>query len=83
MAVQSVAFSKNESPSSVNAGRGWSPSAAQTWLRAHGYRTGKGDSTENQHRFRQFEPSECRKDSYATLSENVPRGIQLITCDKQ
>ncbi len=83
MAIQSVAFLKNKSPRSVNGGRGWTVGAAQSWLRAHGFRTAKKDTTENQHRFRQFPPSECRTDSFRTLTEDVPKGVQLIDCKRE
>lgn len=82
-AVQSVRFSQTESPSSVNGGRGWTPRAAQAWLRAHNFKTVKKDSTSGQHRYRQFEPSLCIEGSYKTLTENLPRGIQLVSCDKK
>ncbi len=79
--TQSVRFSKRESPRSINGGRGWSARSAGAWLRAHDFKVTKSDSTENQHRFRQFEPSSCKVDSFRTITENLPRGIQLVSCD--
>ncbi len=79
--TQSVRFSKRESPGSVNSGRGWTVRSASAWLRAHDFKAAKPDITENQLRFRQFEPGSCKRDSFRTLTENLPRGVQLLSCD--
>ncbi|MEE8146717.1 MAG: hypothetical protein V3T24_03875 [Longimicrobiales bacterium] len=79
--TQSARFSTNESPASINRGRGWSVSSAGAWLRAHDFRVPRVDRTENQLRFRQFTPTACKRDSFRTLTEDLPRGVQLVTCD--
>lgn len=83
-AVQSVHFSKKRSPRSVNGGRGWTVATARRWLRAHGKKSGKADPggpSAEFIKFRQFEPARCRKGSYAVLTENMPRGVQMVSCD--
>ena len=56
-------------------------SSAGAWLRAHDFRVPRVDRTENQLRFRQFTPTACKRDSFRTLTEDLPRGVQLVTCD--
>ncbi len=82
MAIQSARFSIRQSPSSVNNGRGWTEETARRWLRAHDLRAPKADRTTNQLRFRQFPPGECRRDSFSTLSEDLPQGVQLLDCER-
>jgi len=83
VAVQSVAFSRNTSPGSVNSGRGWTSEEARAWLRRNGFLAPKEDVTRNQLRFRQFAPGLCDPDSFSTLTEDVPAGVQLIDCDRE
>lgn len=82
MAVQSVAFSTRESPPGVNSGRGWTLETARAWLQRNGFRAPAVDRTTNQIRFRQFPPGECRDNSFRTLTEDVPAGVQLIDCNR-
>ncbi len=82
MAVQSVRFSTERSPRSVNRGRGWTVRAAQAWLRAHDFRAPAVDRAATQLRFRQFPPGECAVDSFSTLTENFPRGISAVDCTR-
>lgn len=79
--TQSARFSTNESPSSVNGGRGWTAAAARAWLRAHDFNAPSPDRTTNQLRFRQFDPDRCLRDSFSTITEELPRGVQLLVCD--
>lgn len=54
---------------------------ARKWLGAHGKHSGKVDSTENFHRFRQFDPSEC-----STTPKTISfggSGIKAIICVKK
>ncbi len=80
--LQSVAFSKNESPANINGGAGWTADSARAWLRRNGHPIGAPFSTENQLRFRQVDPELCRADSFRTRrSPLVTRGVQLIECE--
>ena len=80
MPVQSVRFSTSESPRSVNRGRGWTAGAARAWLRANGYLAPRPRPTTNQLRFRQFQPEIGNPDSFRTITDGVPRGVQLVEC---
>lgn len=78
--IQTVIFSKTESPPLTNNGRGWTPAAAKGWLREHGMRSDKIDETETSYRFRQFDPATCQG-GFMTLTRNFPRGIHAVTCN--
>lgn len=81
MAIQSARFSLRESPPTVNRGRGWTEQAARSWLRVNGLLAPAARTTPNQLRFRQFPPSRGAPDSFRTQTDNVPRGVQLVSCD--
>ncbi len=78
--IQTFLFSRSESPSEVNGGDGWTDAAARAWLRDHDYKAPEADETENFLRYRQFDPARCEADSYVTLTENLPKGIQASAC---
>jgi len=80
--VQSVIFSRSESPSSINEGNGWTPGAARSWLGEHDLRADKMDETEDSYRFRQFDPQDCAG-GFQTLTENMPAGVAMVSCDKR
>lgn len=82
MAVQSARFSVKESPSSVNKGQGWTVATARAWLQRNGFRSPAPAHTANQLRFRQFPPDQCRRGSYQTLTQNLPKGVELVDCKK-
>lgn len=78
--IQSVIFSKTESPDDVNNGRGWTMTAAKRWLEEHNFRHDKVDETNRSYRFRQFPPGDCEPRSFRTLKENFPNGISAVIC---
>ncbi len=51
------------------------------WCQDHGFRADKVDETENTYRFRQFDPSECAKDSFRTWE--LTDGVQATGCSRQ
>ena len=50
---------------------------AKTWLKSHGKSSGKVDTTENFHRFRQFDPSQCAS---TPKTITLGKGIKAIIC---
>ena len=80
--IQSVVFSKSESPSSVNEGNGWTPAAARAWCAEHDMRSDKMDETDSSYRFRQFDPEEC-DGGFQTLTEDMPVGVAMVSCSKR
>ena len=72
MQTQTVIFTKKD----------WTIAKAKSWLSNHKMRSDKVDETANTYRFRQFDPSRCQG-QYATLTENMPRGITMVVCKAQ
>lgn len=70
-AVQTVTFAKDT----------WTRSQAESWLRDNDFRTDGFDEEDERLRFRQFNPDACAEDSFETLTENLPDGVQLVTCE--
>lgn len=64
--VQSIIFDKSK----------WSKAEAVAWLNEHEFHSDKIDETENTYRFRQEDPSHFEK--FATMSKNLPAGIQYV-----
>lgn len=79
--VQSVRFSKTESPAIVNYGRGWRPVDAMRWLHMNGFAGLIALETPGQWRFRQLEPDQPDPESFRTVTEDLPRGVQAVTAD--
>ncbi len=79
--VQSLIFQTAESPADVNDGNGWTESTAKAWADDHDFRSDKTDASEDSIRLRQFDPDECEADSFMTLSENFPVGVQAAACE--
>jgi hypothetical protein len=50
---------------------------ARSWLKSHGKGSGKVDTTDNFHRFRQFNPSQC---SSTPKTITMGKGIKAIIC---
>lgn len=75
MEIQSMIFSKENGD--------WTLDKAKTWLEEHDYRSDKIDETDQSWRFRQFDPSLCDEDTYATLTENFPEGVSAVACKKK
>jgi len=70
--VQSVLFSKDK----------FTVEQAKKWLADHNYKNSKVDSTSpNYHRFRQFEPSLCKDDSFRNIT--FAEGIKAVICKKK
>jgi hypothetical protein len=53
---------------------------AKTWLKSHGKSSGGVDTTENFHRFRQFDPAQC---SSTPKTITMGKGIKAIICVKK
>ena len=68
--VQSILFPTSQ----------YSVGQAKTWLNSHGKNSGKVDTTENYHRFRQFDPSQC---SSTPKTITMGKGIKAIICVKK
>ncbi len=67
--TQSIIFDKNL----------WTVDRSREWLRAHGKKSPKVDSTEDYHRFRQESPDEFQKSTFRTISlGRADRGIKAI-----
>ena len=83
--IQTLVFSKTESPPEINGGDGWTVSAAQDWAREHDFESSTVDEPETGEniRLRQFEPERCREGSYVTVTENLPRGIKAVSCERK
>lgn len=75
--VQSVIFEASE----------WTVEKARDWLDEHDFRSDKVDTTEDDdgapvaHRFRQFDPDMCAADSFETLTDDLPAGVSMVSCD--
>lgn len=63
--IQSILFDKDKH----------SKEQAKSWLKSHGYKDGEPDTTENNYRFRQEEPSKFK--NFRT-SEEKGDGIKFI-----
>lgn len=64
--VQSVLFRHTGESS-------WTAAGARKWLRAHNYRAGKVDKTQNYFRFRQFKPAGGKY-----IIKSIGKGITLV-----
>jgi hypothetical protein len=73
--VQTVIFSKSRGS--------WTAQKARAWLRRHNMKAGDTETTSSSWRFRQFPPSQCRRGSYQTLTQNFPTGVSAVSCDRQ
>lgn len=69
--AQTVTFDKKK----------WTPAKASKWLKDHKFKSDKKDTTDTQHRYRQFAPSQCKTGSYKTLTENLPGGVSIVVCE--
>lgn len=69
--MQSVIVSKDKFKSS---------SEARSWVAKHNFKSDKIDETESSYRFRQFDPSECQRDSFRTIS--ITDGVSGVICRK-
>lgn len=69
--VQTIIFSKDS----------WTLGQAREWLREHDFKTDV-DETDTSYRFRQFDPDQCRAGSFLTLTENMPAGLAMVSCDR-
>lgn len=56
----------------------WTLSSARAWLKRHGYKVPKVDTTENYYRFRQLPPSKFVKTALRTKSFGDETGIKAI-----
>lgn len=74
-------FSRTESPVGVNRGRGWSTFDAARWLHANGFGGLTPLATPGQWRYRQLDPERGHPDSFRTVSDSLPRGVQAVTVD--
>lgn len=54
---------------------------ATAWITAHDFHADKYDETENQWRFRQFDPINCSEDTFATI--NLTTGVNAVICVPQ
>ena len=72
--VQTVVFSKEDGD--------WTEGKAKKWLDDHDFKNDKVDETDATWRFRQFSPSDCQEGSFQSLTENVPAGVTLVSCEK-
>ncbi len=79
--IQTLIFSKTKSLSGINGGRGWSVTAARSWLKRHDFKSEKLDETDESYRFRQLDPETCKADSFQMLTQNFPRGISAVACE--
>lgn len=79
--VQSVRFSKTESPRLVNHGRGWTPETAREWLARNGFTGLMPLSSAGQWRFRQLPPEDPDPESFRTVTDGLPRGVQAVTAE--
>jgi HK97 family phage major capsid protein/HK97 family phage prohead protease len=78
--IQTVVFNRSKSPAATNGGNGWTASLASDWLKAHDLKAPKVEETPNSLRFRQFSPDRCQLGSYRSLTQNMPVGIIMISC---
>lgn len=69
--VQTAVFSKEN----------WSREDAEKWLENHDLKHDKVDENDDSFRFRQFPPSECDEDSIQTITDDLPEGVSLVTCE--
>jgi len=58
----------------------WDKDAAKTWLDEHDFYSSAYDETDEQHRFRQFDPEACEAGSFITLTESFPDGVSAVSC---
>jgi len=65
MSVQSLLFDRNA---------GWTPATAKAWAKAHGYKHGKVDVTDQYVRLRQFDPKGFKVERTVTFG----RGIRAV-----
>jgi len=71
--VQTVLFDKDK----------WTVEEAKEWLKKYEMSHGKLDegAEDEMMRFRQFDPDEC-SDGFATLTEDMPDGVQMVVCKR-
>lgn len=59
----------------------WTKARACAWLKSHGFRCGKVDTTAANLRFRQFPPTRCRKGRYGTKKWKTGGGtVTAVFC---
>lgn len=71
--VQSVIFSKEVGD--------WTAEKAKSWLDEHDMKSDKMDETEQSFRFRQFPPDRCKEGTIVTLTEDMPAGVSMVSCE--
>lgn len=64
--TQSVRFLKDE----------WTEARARAWVKSHDFYLDGFEETENQYRFRQYDPSD--RFVYRVLTDDLPAGVQFI-----
>ncbi len=55
--------------------------SARKWASGHGFKNSKVDETSTSFRFRQFEPSACKNNSFRTVS--LRKGVSAVVCRKR
>lgn len=78
--VQSVMFSKSESPVDINDGNGWTAELATTWLGNNNLKSDNMADQDSRFRFLQFDSELCESGE-ATITDDLPIGISLFMCD--
>jgi len=73
MHAQSLVFAKKD----------WTVAAAKKWAKDHDFHAGKVDETEESVRLRQFEPGECKRDSFRSKLVPGAKGITMVMCRKK
>jgi HK97 family phage prohead protease len=84
MRMQAVSFSRSESPDDVNNGQGWTRDDAAAWCRAHDFKDDVPEAGEEEGArlwARQLDPDECETNSFRTITENFPVGVQGVVCE--
>lgn len=61
----------------------WTVEKATKWLADHNMKHDKVDTTSDRHRFRQFDPEQCAVNSFETLTENFPAGVEGVACSRK
>lgn len=79
-AIQTLIFSKKESPSDVNNGSGWTASEAKQWADAYGFRSDQVDvsGTEDRICLRQFDSDGGDANDF---TEGFPKGVFATSCE--
>jgi len=55
--------------------------SAKKWASSHGFKNSKIDENDTSFRFRQFEPSACKNNSFRTIS--LRTGVSAVVCRKK